>query len=80
MTLYDKYHIDRCDAMEYLVQNVEKFPTTIPRGSRSKHIGQRLFRDWCFVRLDDGNIVFANCLSPCITANDLKQWREVVPA
>lgn len=74
MTQYDKYHIDRCDAMEYLVQNVKKFPTTIPQS-----IGQRLFRDWCFVRLDDGEIVFANCLSPCITANDLKQWREAVP-
>lgn len=67
--MYDKYTLDRCDAMEWLAKNLVEWPTEIVDG-RSKHIGKSLFKSWCFVNTTDDEIIFGDCLSPCITESD----------
>ncbi len=72
MTQYDNYHINRCDALEFLLDNFGEFPEQMPSLVRevAAGISENVFRGWCFVRLEDGELVFADCLSPCIRACD----------
>lgn len=64
MTTYDRYHINRCDALEFL--HAEGGPT--------KEIGERIFNSWGFVLLLSGEVVFADCLSPCIRKRDFEEY------
>lgn len=76
MSNYDKYHIDRCDAMEYLDRKWGNFPDSIPSGGACKDVSVAYFRNWRFVNtLPDNNLVFANCLSAAITSDDLKEYQ-----
>lgn len=72
---YDMYHIDRCDALEYLAREWGNFPTTVPSSRACKDISIAFFRDWRFIRVPDGEIVFGNCISPGITAADLEEFK-----
>ena len=73
MIEYDRYHIDRCDAIEFLVNNFSEFPEIMPEivCEVAPGISENIFRNWRFVVLDDGELVFAKCLSPCIRHRDL---------
>lgn len=79
MTQYDNYHINRCDALEYLVNNWGEFPRVVPEGGPCNTISQMYYKGWCFVlTLPDEEVVFADCLSPCIRREDFEQYRATV--
>jgi len=66
-----KYSVFREGAMEYLLQNVEQFPKEVPG-----KISISIFQGWRWVESLEGEIIFADCISPCITAKDLQERRE----
>ena len=68
-----KYSVFREDAMEYLLKNVEQFPKEIPG-----KIAISIFQGWRWVESLEGEIIFADCISPFITAKDLQKRREGV--
>lgn len=70
--MYDNDHINRCDALEFIVNNFDVFPETMPGFVRevAPGISEEIFKGWRFVVLKDGELVFADCLSPCIRAED----------
>ncbi len=72
MIAYDNYHIKRCDALEFLTNNFKEFPSVMPSCvvEVAYGISENIFRGWMFVVLADGELVFADCLSPCIRASD----------
>lgn len=73
---YDNYLISRCDAMEWLAENYPVFPETMPSvRQRAEGISETLFRGWGFVVLINGELVFADCLSPCIRAADMAEFK-----
>lgn len=63
--------IEREDALEYLLLSVDDFPLDVPG-----KISIRIFKDWHWVVLENDEVVFANCILPCITAEDLKRRRK----
>lgn len=69
---YDKYHLYRCDALEFLLNNFDEFPETMPAcvTEIAPGVSENVFRGWHFVVLENGELVFADCLSPCIRAAD----------
>lgn len=67
--MYDKYTINRCDSMEWLAKNLVEWPTSMPNGDADM-ISMNMFNGWYFIRSMSGDIVFADCLSPCITESD----------
>lgn len=72
--MYDKYHLSRCDAMEWLAENYPIFPNKMPDvPMKADWCSGSLFNGWMFVILLDGSLVFADCLSPCIRAEDM-EW------
>lgn len=72
MVPYDKYHLSRCDAMEWLAEHYPFFPTKMPNVPlRASWVSESLFQGWAFVELEDGELVFADCLSPCIRSADM---------
>lgn len=75
---YDNYHLDHCDALEYLYNNWGTFPDTVPKGGVSKDISSPYFRNWRFVRTLDGEIVFGNCISPGITRGEFEAYAQSV--
>lgn len=79
---YDSYTIDRCNAMEWLAEHYPVFPGTMPEDVplRASWCSDNLFEGWAFVLLEDGELVFADCLSPCIRAADMEGFKlpEVV--
>ena len=74
MIQYDSYHINRCDALEFLHAEVGFWPDCVPAGGPTKEIGESLFHGWCFILLEDGELVFADCLSPCIRKSDFEEY------
>lgn len=74
MITYDMYHLNRCDAIEFLMDNFSDFPQEIPANIKqvARGISVRVFRDWRFVVLHGGELAFSNCISPCIRACDMK--------
>lgn len=71
--MYDKYHLSRCDAMEWLAENYPEFPNKMPDVPMKADLcGGSLFNGCMFVVLLDGSLVFADCLSPCIRAEDME--------
>ncbi len=72
MVPYDKYHLSRCDAMEWLAEHYPSFPDEMPSVPlRASWVSESLFKGWAFVELEDGELVFADCLSPCIRKSDM---------
>lgn len=59
----------REDAIEFLIRTYAEFPEDIPRGM-SRNVSDRMFGNWRWVRLLDGEIVLANCLQECIRSED----------
>lgn len=77
--MYDRYHLSRCDALEFLAANYPLFPETMPNVREvAEGISENIFRGWCFVVLENGKLVFADCLSPCITKADLEAHNATV--
>lgn len=74
MIAYDRYHLSRCDALEFLANNFDQFPECMPELVRevAPGISENIYKGWCFVVLEDGELVFADCLSPCIRAADFR--------
>jgi len=72
MIAYDRYHLNRCDALEFLANNFDQFPECMPElvSEIAEGVSEDIFRGWRFVVLHDGELVFADCLSPCIRARD----------
>jgi len=72
MIAYDRYHLSRCDALEFLTNNFDEFPSVMPSCvvEIADGISESVFRGWRFVVIDTGELVFADCLSPCIRASD----------
>jgi len=58
--------------MEFLANNFDRFPECMPEMVRevADGISEDIFRGWRFVVLETGELVFADCLSPCIKAQD----------
>ncbi|MEG1123049.1 MAG: hypothetical protein RSE62_12695 [Citrobacter sp.] len=75
--MYDKYHINRCNAMEWLSEHYPEFPEAMPEDVplRASWCSDNLFERWAFVELEDGELVFADCLSPCIRAVDMAGFK-----
>ena len=59
----------RREASDYLKQNCKMWPGYIER-----YIAPKEFKTWRFVQALDGEIVFANCIEPCITE---EEWRKL---
>ena len=72
MIEYDRYHLNRCDALEFLANNFDRFPECMPELVRevAPGISENIYKGWMFIVLEDGELVFADCLSPCIRARD----------
>lgn len=79
---YDRYTINRCNAIEWLAEHYPVFPVALPDDVpfRASWCSETLFEGWAFVVLECGELVFADCLSPCIRAADMEgfKWPEVV--
>lgn len=74
--MYDKYHLSRCDAIEWLAENYPDFPVEMPNVPlRTDWCSETLFKGWLFVILLDGTLAFADCLSPCIRAEDMEGFK-----
>lgn len=74
--MYDKYTLSRCDAMEWLAENYPIFPDKMPDvPMRADWWSENLFRGWGFIILLDGSLAFADCLSPCIRAPDMHDFK-----
>ena len=72
--MYDRYHIERCDAMEWLAENYPDFPESMPDVKQLVDgISESLFRGWKFIVVED-ELLFADCLSPCIRKSDMKNF------
>lgn len=64
----------REDAMEWLIRNYYQFPTDIaPGNGMSVNVSGRVFANWRWVRTLDGEILFANCIQPGISADDFNE-------
>lgn len=74
---YDRYTISRCNAMEWLAEHYPVFPATMPEDVPlcASWCSEKLFEGWCFVELEEGELVFADCLAPCIRAADMAGFR-----
>lgn len=74
MIAYDRYHLNRCDAIEFLTENFDSFPESMPESVSlvAEGISESIFKGWRFVVIDSGELVFADCISPCIRACDMK--------
>ena len=78
--MYDEYHLSRCDAMEWLAANYPEFPDYMPDVPQAaKWISEPMFKNWRFVVLSDLRLVFANCVSPCVTKQDMARIRQLIP-
>ncbi|WP_425655348.1 hypothetical protein [Enterobacter roggenkampii] len=74
--MYDNYTINRCDAMEWLAEHYPTFPDRMPDVPlKADWCSASLFRGWSFVILLDGSLVFADCLSPPILAEDMAGFK-----
>lgn len=74
--MYDKYHLSRCDAMEWLAEHYPTFPKTMPDvPMRADWCSENLFRGWSFVVLLDGSLAFADCLSSRIREKDMINFK-----
>lgn len=74
--MYDKYHLSRCDAMEWLAEHYPVFPKAMPNvPMRAEWYSANLFRGWAFIILLDGELAFADCLSPCIRSADMEAFK-----
>lgn len=67
--MYDKYTLDRCDALEWLAKNLVEWPSEIVDGI-SDNAGQDLFNGWHFIRMLSGSIIFDDWVSLRITESD----------
>jgi hypothetical protein len=67
---YDKYHIDRCEALEFLHAEVGFWPDCVPDGGPTSNVGEAIFRSWRFILSLGGELLFANCLSDPIRKRD----------
>ncbi|EPZ2140094.1 hypothetical protein RZR38_19030 [Citrobacter freundii] len=74
--MYDKYTLNRCDAMEWLAEHYLVFPDKMPDVPlKADWCSANLFMGWGFVILLDGTLVFADCLSPPIRAEDMAGFK-----
>ncbi|EDW9898079.1 hypothetical protein MKA87_004387 [Salmonella enterica] len=75
--IYDRYTINRCNAMVWLAEHYPVFPGTMPEDVplRASWCSDNLFEGWAFVLLEDRELVFADCLSPCIRASDMEGFK-----
>lgn len=74
--MYDKYTLNRCDAMEWLAEHYPAFPSNMPDvPMRAEWCSASLFRGWSFIILLDGSLAFADCLSPPIRAEDMNGFK-----
>lgn len=67
--MYDNYTINRCDAMEWLAKNLVEWPMEIV-GGETEIVSMNMFNGWYFIQTMSGDIIFADCLLPCITETD----------
>ena len=74
--MYDKYHLSRCDAMEWLAEHYPVFPDSMPEiPMHTEWCSANLFKGWAFIILLDGTLAFADCLSPCIQKEDMDGFK-----
>ena len=74
--MYDKYTLNRCDAMEWLAEHYLVFSDKMPDVPlKADWCSANLFMGWGFVILLDGTLVFADCLSPTIQAEDMAGFK-----
>ncbi|WP_447887678.1 hypothetical protein [Serratia fonticola] len=66
------------DAMEYLIRHFAEFPKSVPPGGLSKNISVEYFNRHRFVKTLQGEVVFADCIIPGITAQDFNEYRQKV--
>lgn len=63
--------------MEFIKDRYNEFPLEMPDVKQlAEGISESQFEGWKFVVLDDGELVFADCLSECIRKGDIKsmEW------
>ncbi|EMH4161626.1 hypothetical protein RJ498_000841 [Pluralibacter gergoviae] len=65
----------REDAIEHLIRTHQRFPQDVPPGA-SKNVSHRIFGNWRWVRLLDGEVVFANCIQECIRKEDFDSRKK----
>lgn len=62
--------IQRQDAIEWLAVNWPRFPDDFEgKGG----ISEKVFKNWRWVRLEMGTVVFANCIQECIRQYEVYQ-------
>lgn len=65
----------RSDAVEYLLEKYTQFPSEIPTGGPSRHVSDRIFQDWRWVKTIDDEVVFANCIQCCVSKEDFNKCK-----
>ncbi len=74
--MYDKYHLSRCDAMEWLAEHYPVFPASMPVvPMRVEWCSENLFKGWAFIISLIGTLAFADCLSLCNPSEDMEGFR-----
>lgn len=74
--MYDKYTLNRCDAMEWLAEHHPTFPDKMPGvPMKADWCSESMFKGWRFVLIETGEWVFADCLSPCIREEDMAGFK-----
>lgn len=71
---YDRYHIYRCESLEFLHNEVGFFPDCVPSGGLSNNVGEAIFNGWRFILSLDGELLFSNCLSDPIRKRDFEEY------
>lgn len=70
--------LERTDALEWLVTHYDCFPTEI-KGGITKEIGPTLYKQWRFIKLLDGELVFSDIgMNDCIREYDFEHYRKEV--
>jgi hypothetical protein len=58
----------RQSAINFLLKELSEWPATL-----IGYIGPRQFQNWRFVETLEGEIVFGNCIEPCITYDEMME-------
>lgn len=66
------------DAMEWLLNNYDEFPSRVLAGDACEEISNPVFRKWRWIRALDETVVFGNCYQPGIVKSDFDEHREAV--
>lgn len=73
-----KESVSRVEALEFLAKHYGRFPDSLPTDRPSEHISHRMVGGWRWVGSLEGDIIFADCLQPCIEAAEFDAYVALI--